>query len=263
MTLKRISILAIVTCFATLGFGCENLIDPQYQEETANLGWIEVEPGLQYQDLKIDNKSLFLASIDPQIFHLEIITNPEPPESLSIKQLHKQQDSKLSFNGGFYTPEFQPTGLLISNTEMLHPYQNAELTNGVFILDKNNQPKLLTVEQFNQTDLQTLRFALQAGPILLDQNGQIAVSSDSQNKASRTAIGIDQNNHIIVIILRQTLIERQNTESLYQFAKILQKLDLHSTLNLDGGNSTGLIINNTYFPELEKVQHAIITKPNE
>ncbi|MCC6643424.1 phosphodiester glycosidase family protein, partial [Candidatus Peregrinibacteria bacterium] len=164
----------------------------------------------------------------------------------------------------FFTEEFQSTGLLISRGKTLHDYQKGQLINGIFLLNKNHQPKLIPADQDLPTNPD---FAIQNGPILLDDHSDIMVDEKLNKSASRTAIGIDKDNHIIVIFLRQSLLNRDNTLTLLEFARILansdyfRKIGLHSVLNLDGGTSTGLAIGDEYFPELAKVQNIIITKP--
>ncbi len=249
----------LISAFILLS-GCTPLITTSLDQ------WITVSPGLQYQELKTDEYHLIIAKVDPKLNEFAIIENPPSPDNLSIKQIHEKSDSLLTFNGIFYTEEYTPTGLLISEQEILNPLNNARLTNGIFLIDQN-EPALFNLDAYSKKYSNTApEFAIQNGPILIDQLGEIMPNLNNEDKASRTAIGINQNDDIIIIILRQTLIENQNAMTLHDFAELLKhsseisKMKLHSVLNLDGGTSTGIMIDGNYFPEIEKVQNVIITK---
>lgn len=220
--------------------------------------------GITYETQSIEEKDFQIVSIDPKLFNLEIVQNEESPVSNSIKDIHDQEKSIVTFNGSFFTEKYLPTGLLISAGKTLHEYQKGQLINGIFLLKKNHQPELIPASDQLPANLD---FAIQNGPILLNEHSEIMVDDRFGKSASRTAIGLDKDNHIIVILLRQSLLNRDNTLTLLQFARVLansdyfRKIGLHSVLNLDGGTSTGLAIGDEYFPELAKVQNIIITKP--
>lgn len=215
------------------------------------------------------SKKFLLARINPAKYQLEIIENLPDPDSKSIQEIHQENNSLLSFNGTYYTEDFQPTGLLISQGKPLYPLVKGELINGIFTIDQNAQPKLYTYQEFQdaQADLiPQLDFAVQSGPILIDPSGEIIVSPDNKVEAGRTILGLDNDNQIIVIELRQTLLDSKNKLPLYQLAELLkndeafQELGLHSVINLDGGRSSGMAFQDQYFPEYEQVQNIIITK---
>jgi uncharacterized protein YigE (DUF2233 family) len=254
-TLSRLGIISLI--ILGLLTGCD-----QKSPDSKLKNWNEISTGIAYQEMEIGKNSLVLAKIDPAIIDLSIYQNTSAPDSLTLKKIHEQMNSLLTFNGSFYTTDFQPTGLLISNRNMLNKANDAELTNGIFFIDVNRKPGLINTEDYQKDSTQiekTFLFAIQNGPILLNREGQIQISGDDKKKASRTAIGLDQNNQIVVIIIRQTLLNSENALSLFDFAKLLQKLNLHSVLNLDGGTSTGMVVGEHYFPEIEKVQNIIIT----
>jgi uncharacterized protein YigE (DUF2233 family) len=215
------------------------------------------------------SKKFLLAKINPEQFRLEVVENLPEPNSKSIQQIHQENSSLLSFNGTYYTEDFQPTGLLVSNGKPLYPLVKGDLINGIFTIDQQGQPKLYTYQEFQDTQadlIPQLDFAIQNGPILIDHKGEIVVSPDNEVEAGRTIIGLDNDNQIIIIELRQTLLNSQNKLALYQLAELLKndsafdQLGLHSVLNLDGGRSSGMAFQDKYFPEYEQVQNIIITK---
>lgn len=218
--------------------------------------------------LKISDKNFLLTDFDPTGFQLRIIENRSQAGAKSIREIHLDQSSSLSFNGSFFSPEFQPLGLLVSEGKLLSPLSKSELMNGIFTINQKGQPELFDFDSFQkkQTDLlPKLDFAIQSGPILLDKNGKIVINKKNTIKAGRTALGLDKDNNVILLMMRQSILDRNNALTLYDFAAIagtdrkLVDLGIHSLINLDGGNSSGLAVSEEYFPELEKVQNVIIT----
>jgi uncharacterized protein YigE (DUF2233 family) len=219
------------------------------------------------QEITINKKTYLIATIDPDIFQLTIFENNRAPDSLSIKQAKENTKSQLAFNGSFYDKEFMPLGLLISKGKLLYPLTKSQLMNGVLTINQKKTPSLYSSQEFQDkqsTLLPEIDFAIQAGPILLDNQGKIAVDKNNSKNAGRTAIGLDKEGKIILIMLRQTLLNHENTQTLYDFAQTISSsqeftnLGLNSVINLDGGNSSGLAVTDKYFPELEKVQNIIL-----
>jgi len=238
------------------------------KQETKN-DWKEIQPGLEYKEISIstnkdENKNIIITKINPKKFKFTIYENKNKETAKTIEEIHKENHSLLTFNGTFFTEEFIPTGLLISNNKELHPYKKANLLNGIFSIDLDGN--IIFLEEEKPTNNPILSFAIQNGPILLDSNREIKILKDTGKQASRTAIGLDKKNNIIVITLKQSVLNFDNSITLYEFAKTLKESDklkdlqLHSMLNLDGGTSSGLMIDNKYYPEMEKVQNVILVK---
>ncbi len=243
-----------------------------YATRETKTEWKEMAPGLKISLIKAsvqkqEPKSLVVAIIDPLKYDLQIVQNTSRVEAKTIEKIHEENHSFLTFNGNFFTKDFKPTGLLISQEKLLHKSSEAELLNGIFTIDKNNRPKLYDPNQI--TDMSPFIFAIQNGPILLNEKREIGIKSDDHKKASRTAIGLDKDGKIVVIILKQTFFNRDNMSSLYEFAQLLKdspefrSLSLHSVLNLDGGPSTGMKTGEKYYAEIDIPQNIVIVTPKK
>ncbi|MFC1749860.1 phosphodiester glycosidase family protein [Pseudomonadota bacterium] len=205
-----------------------------------------------------------MVKIDPTKYEFEIYQNKNKKDAKNIKEIHTETNSLLTFNGAYFTEDFKPTGLLINKGHIIKNLTGAELTNGILTINRSGVPFILS--NTVNFDPKNFDFAIQNGPILIDNGGEIQISDENKKTASRTVIGVDKNNHLVVIILKRSLLNATNAISLYDMAKIIKdssqigQLGLKSVLNLDGGSSTGLAIDDTYFAEMEKVQNVIITK---
>lgn len=236
----------------------------------AEWGWKEISEGLSYTITHADKKDLLVVKIDPRIYAFSIYENKNPAQAKTIEQIHNENGSLLSFNGGFFTEDFTPTGLLISEGVELRPLSGAELLNGVIAIRPNGESAFFHRPRNGKFPLsitpENYSFAIQNGPALIDEAGNMLIDEDSGQMSSRTAMGFDRNGDIILIILKQSLLNPDNSISLYKFSEMIQssaifrEQGVHSVLNLDGGSSTGLMIDGKYFPEMEKVQNVVLVK---
>jgi uncharacterized protein YigE (DUF2233 family) len=255
-------------CGLTADSGIKNSTTQTTETETRQ--WHTVSEGLSYSSAHAstteenENKDLLIVSINPAKYSFSIYQNKDKGSAKTIKEIGQDTKAIMAFNGGFFTEEFVPTGLLISSGQELRKISSADLLNGIFAVDKNGKPKILSSSA--PVSASKYPFAIQNGPLLIDKNGQIQISKDTGKTASRTAIGIDKAGNVIIIVLKQSLLNVDNEISLYDFAHLLKDspelatLNLHSVLNLDGGPSSGLIIGDQYYPEMEKVQNVILVK---
>jgi len=275
--MKKITLIILTGIITTLvvitlsGCGSDNHVKTL---ETVNTDenkigephWTSVTDGLAYSSLLVpvstsQNRELFIARINPRLFRFSIYLNKDATKAKSISDIHKEQHSLLTFNGSFFDTDFKPIGLIIKNGEKLSKLSPSELSNGIFAINSKGEPALLDAK--NPGDLTRFDFALQNGPVLLDPEGDIKITVDTQKSASRTALGIDNTGNVILIVIKQTLLNSNNAMSLYQFAHLLKEspslaaLNLHSVLNLDGGPSTGVIIGKQYFPEINNVENVV------
>ena len=240
-----------------------------WQPATDGLVYARVSLVLQnYQD-STQRRSLLIAHVDPKKFHFHLFQNPDLKTAKSVGEIHQQQGSLLTFNGAFFSEDFKALGYLKADGNELHKLSKSALFNGIFAIFADGHAGLIGRDQFAAdqalapTTPSTISFAIQNGPILLDDQGQIKIVSDDGKLASRTALGLDKDGNIVVILLKQTLLDTDNTLTLYQFAHLLkdaallQPLGLHAVLNLDGGPSSGLMIDGHYYAEMNKVQNVI------
>ena len=233
------------------------------------IDWNTVAPGLTYahitlnQDTTQTPKELIYVSIDPKKFKFQIYQNSDPKKSKTLKTIQEETKSMLAFNGSFFDANFKPLGLLISSGKELHPISPSELSNGIFTIDKNGDSELTSLQNSEENKQIEPDFAIQNGPILLNQKGKIMFPKETGKTASRTLIGKDKNGNVIVIVLHQSLFQANNTMTLFEIANLLKNapelkdFGLTSVLNLDGGPSTGIFINNENFTETGAIQNAV------
>jgi exopolysaccharide biosynthesis protein len=257
--------LFIVAVLCMTGFaGCSGQIvnEPEVND------WIIVEDGISYKEISMkitdeQEKDLVVVKADPRKYSFHIYQNTARESSKNIKEIHEETGSLLTFNGAYFTEDFKPTGLLIKNGQTIRDISNADLLDGILAISNSGTAYIFDTNTFKNNP--TIEFAIQNGPIIY-KDGKMRVAEENTAASSRTVIGTDKDNQIIIIILKRNLLNPLNTISLYEMARLinessqLSSLGLQSVLNLDGGGSTGLMVDDKYFAEMEKVQNVIITK---
>lgn len=261
-------ILLIVFTVSFMFFGCAiKREESQITQKIAREEWQKVGNGLDYMDVNISTSerqnpvllNFLLVRVDPEKFVFRLYQNKNAGQT--IQEIHQATGSLLTFNGSFFDENFKALGLLISDGKKLNNFSRAKLMNGIFAFDKGNKVKFY--HPAHDISEKEYTFAIQNGPVLIDQNGRIQIQKEKSQKASRTAIGLDKNGNVIIIAIKQGLFNSENALSLYQFTLLLQQaselkmLGLRSVLNLDGGASTGIMINNHYLPEISQIQNVV------
>lgn len=249
-----------------------------------NVVWEKIEPGLFFAQVSLNlspdfvqnaqkaKRDFMLVSIDPKLYSFEIYQNTDKEKAKTIRDIQKQEKATVTVNGAFFDEKFQPLSYLKSGDEVLHKLSHAELVNGVFTIDKNAKAYVYETDDFaalSDEEIAKIAFAIQNGPLLLDENGASKILSDTKKEAARTALGITKDGKILIILLKPGVFNSDNTLSMYQFARVLKEnevfrdMGLHSVLNLDGGISSGLMVGERYYPEMEKVQNVIVVKKTQ
>lgn len=249
------------------------------QEVNREIRWQIDQDGLAFANILVDHdgqsrKEFFVVKVDPRKFDFRVVTNESEEKAKTIKQVHMAENSVLTFNGAFFDKQFKAMGLLQDANHRVHKMVQSDLMNGIFrtvcgeVPDYLHAAELMSLKDYKDlSPAEDCGFWIQNGPILLDNVGGVRIDTDTGKMAARTAIGLDRDGNVLVIVLHQSLLNTDNAMSLYQFAHLLKDTEpfagmgLRSVLNLDGGPSTGLAVGGEYIPEIKNVQNIIITLP--
>ncbi len=205
---------------------------------------------------------LDLVIFDSRQLRLAVIDQPNPNAGgRSIASLMRQHNAVAGVNGGFFSPDFKPLGLSISNGRLLSSFTTSSLIAGT-ALQLGDQSYLIWNSEYqghsNITD------ALQAGPRLLESSRPIKGLDTSKSRA-RTFIATDGS--FLWAIGTADSCSLGDLAQALATPGALPGLSPMRALNLDGGNSTAIWFRNlsgkeTSRPGLSTVRNylAIIPK---
>ena len=152
----------------------------------------------------------------------------------------------LAINGDYYGAN--TTGYVIRNGVVYRDTVREDSSNGDLAIYKDGSFKIIYEDQISADQLvkDGVVNLLAFGPSLVE-NGEIAVDTNSEVGQSmssnpRTAIGIIDENHYIIIVSDGRTSESEGL-SLYQLAEIMKSYGVKTAYNLDGGGSSTLYFN--------------------
>ena len=152
----------------------------------------------------------------------------------------------LAINGDYYGAN--TTGYVIRNGVVYRDTVREDSSNGDLAIYKDGSFKIVYEDQVSADQLvkDGVVNLLAFGPSLVE-NGEIAVDTNSEVGQSmssnpRTAIGIIDENHYIIIVSDGRTSESEGL-SLYQLAEIMKSYSVKTAYNLDGGGSSTLYFN--------------------
>jgi uncharacterized protein YigE (DUF2233 family) len=193
--------------------------------------WLTLSKGLSFQSVALQGYNPFAKlnafKIDLDDYQLDIALNNDNLTKLAnLKNFAEQEKASLVINGGFFTPQYKPLGLRISNYQQLNELKPISWW-GVFYIKKNRA----YIRPFkNLGRYKQIAFAVQAGPRLLINS---KIPKLKSGKAQRTALGITKENDLIIVTTQNAAI------STYELASLMKdQLGCVNALNLDGGSST-------------------------
>ena len=179
------------------------------------------------------------ASFDARSHRLLVIDQPNGPASTfgTSRDVARQHDALLALNAGFFTPEGDPLGLVISKGNRAGAWNSASsLGSGIF--SESASGNLSITRRGSPTAFQGARELIQAGPLLVENGGAVG-GLDAGKIAVRSILLTDGGT--------RWWIGKTSACSLAGLGEALASQSpaswpIQHALNLDGGRSTDLYV---------------------
>ncbi len=246
--------MAFGMSFIFLVTGCDDLIP------TANYpysdSWYEIDDSLAFLDWEYETgkeiEVIKIFRLNPDDFNISMQYSSANPKYISEWD-EFIEDAELIINGAYFHEDYTPSGYLKIDYNRIGERIFDQNLSGVLVVENN----ILKIRDSGRDPLQSgekLEFALQSYPFLI-KNSVRGFQEDSGKIARRTAIGIDKEGFIYIIIVDDHRI------TLYDLMVELIKTDIDfvHVLNLDGGTSTGISIKKGSY---EEMYDSLVKVPN-
>lgn len=152
----------------------------------------------------------------------------------AIANVMRAHAAVAGVNGGYFTPEFQPLGLMIASGKPTGVYATSTLLGGVLVSTQGT-PRLLWRKEYSAqagtTDL------VQAGPRVVDGGRPLPKLERGKSRA-RTFIATDGRHGWAVGLVKSTSLGE--LADLLASPRIIPNLHVTRALNLDGGRSSAI-----------------------
>jgi len=175
---------------------------------------------------------IVLYKFDKDKFDFSFVNSKEP---MRINDWRTELDEPLFIiNGTYFNEDFTPSGFLVTDEgEVGTTWFDPDLSG---IIDFTDEPVVIDTSN-KRYKLKNFTNAAQSFPFYII-DGEIAVKDNKEQLARRSFIGIDTENNIYLGVAYDI------KPDLYQMSVALDQMDIdwRHVLNLDGGPSTGMTI---------------------
>jgi len=211
---------------------------PTSTPEPPDTGWQPLQSGVEMRQIRVETEEsaerLTIVRLDPATVRFRVHYDPTAPRPVSAWAERLQP--LLVVNGGYFTPENETTGLLVSGGKAWGtPYGEFA---GSFAVTSNGQVSVRWLREQPFDPDEPLAEAVQSFPVLVKPGGVMGFPADADDgrRARRSVVAQDRRGHILIIVAPRGYL------SLHELAYFLAESDLalDVALNLDGGFSTGL-----------------------
>ena len=138
-------------------------------------------------------------------------------------------------NGGFFQPDFEPVGLLLAGGKLIEKPSQARLLSGALVVTGHH---IALKRSHDPLPGKNARQAVQCGPFLVETGRALPGLNDAR-KARRTAVFTDGDHRWGLLTASAVTLEELG-QILTDPALLPGGLKISQALNLDGGSSTGL-----------------------
>lgn len=202
-------------------------------------GWQLIQPGLEQRTITLLTEQGLIAEevtllrMDPAVVELRVAYQPGAPRSLDAWQA--ETGALAVVNGGYFTPEFFATGLIVVDG-VASGISYGNFAGMLIISEAGSELRWLAQRPYLPDE--PIRYGLQSFPMLIKPGGVADFPDDGGEPSRRTAIAQDSHGRMLL------LVAPWGHFTLHALSQFLDRsdLDVDIAFNLDGGSSTGLLV---------------------
>lgn len=191
---------------------------------------------------------------------LRVVDQPTRSSAGSLGEAMRGLGAIAGCNGAYFTPEFTPLGLCVSQGVRVGKIERSSLLGGLLMVRKG-KPMMLWRDEF--TEQSGITDLVQAGPRLVD-GGLPVKGLEATKRRVRTFVLTDGAGHWALGLCDSVTL--RELSDMLAAKGIITELDVKRALNLDGGSSSGLWFraesgSETYDREFATVRNFLAVMP--
>jgi uncharacterized protein YigE (DUF2233 family) len=232
----------------------EYIVEPVvYNDISSPTPFEQVKPtGHNYVDFEFNQTPLRVAWIKvSDLSHLFLYSNL--PNTETAERRMQEKSCRYLVNGGFYSKESRPIGAFVSEGETVNKGSKNNLFNGIFSVDSSEKARIS-----NSLILGDVRFAVQSGPILINEGETQLINLKSDAGERRTVVAINSKSEVMFfsIFNPQSVYLGPYLEDLPQVLQEFERkagIKFNYALNLDGGTASAFYSDSVSLQELSPI----------
>ena len=205
--------------------------------------WSEPQPGVRYLDRHARGPvRVHALLVDLRADGVRLAASPYEQRWSTVSDAAHTQRFAAAINGGFWGAMQRPCGLAAGGGA-LWPTSSVDPELGSLVIDRRGRARIRAPgEPLDERALEDVSEAVSGRPLLLDA-GEIATDAlatfpTSTQRAPRTAVGLDANRRLAILVVVDGRQRESRGMTLYELAALMQELGAERALNLDGGGSS-------------------------
>ncbi len=167
----------------------------------------------------------------------------------SVRVIARNNNARVAINAsGFYDPYWNsngaiPHGTVIKDSKIIWDYVDAKVGGGFVGFNEDNKLVLVRTDKYSALNKYHLRDAIEFGPFLIVNGKASFVDGDGGwGIAPRTAIGQRADGIVLFLVIDGRGHGGSVGCGMVELTKIMQRYGAVNAANMDGGSSSGLII---------------------
>lgn len=215
-----------------------------WNPSSVDSGWESIRRGLERRKITLQDaalnplEELLILRIDPDWFSLDAAYDPE---GKGLEEWQSATGAEVVVNGGYFRREnetFLPAGLMVVGGKAIGSSYGSFA--GMLAI-RSTGPELRWLKTKPYDPQEPLTAALQSFPILIKPGGQIGFPEESEDniQARRTVVAQDSSGKMVFLVSSLGYFTLRQL-SVYLFDS---DLGLDIAMNLDGGPSSGMLVN--------------------
>jgi uncharacterized protein YigE (DUF2233 family) len=177
-----------------------------------------------------ERASVEVALFSSRSLKLRVLDQPSEPRA-NLGEVMQRENCLAGVNGGYFTPEYDPIGLVIVDGKTVAPLQRARLLSGVLTIAPRSV-QILRVAEFSTKA--KLDGAIACGPFLVDAGQQVRGLENSR-VARRTFVAVARDDRVALGFCSDVTL---GDLSKILTAPLASDFKVWRALNLDGGSSS-------------------------
>lgn len=206
----------------------------------------------QTECIQYSNKSPFhIAKIDLNCKNLQLVGSEKADNGTTVSDFAQKYQTNIAINANFYWKDYTPIGLVVSNGKRWSKYGDTrsrvifacDKANKCFIEDKNKATPLnkkwqIVIAGWHFYNAKTARFECA-------EVDKVGCKQDIYDgKHPRTMLGLDEKNNQLYLVVVEGRQLFNRGVSLTELAQLAQNLGVSRAINLDGGGSSTMVVDN-------------------
>jgi uncharacterized protein YigE (DUF2233 family) len=170
---------------------------------------------------------------------------PNFDSKFPTEELYEDNNCNNLINGGFYTQDYKPIGLLVVEGKQMSEKISNQTFDGFLLVAEN-------IVVINRTgDIESVKYALQTGPVLIENGEKESLKLTRDQYARRMFAFIDNDGRLYfaTVFNSSSYLQGPLLASIPQVIEIIEEnseLQIDSAINLDGGAASAF-----YTPEFK------------